>query len=85
MFTICLKFQLTNKSNRAKVAIAICKQSLRLVCPTTFSFTYSSAKAIESSVNETISYSIFKSLSKVLTFSGALSNSLSVKSDITIL
>ena len=50
MFTICLKFQLTKKSARFIVANAICKQSAKLVCPTTFSVIYSVANSIVSLV-----------------------------------
>lgn len=53
MFTICLKFQLTKKSARFMVANAMCKQSAKLVCPTTFSAMYSFAKSTASIVVST--------------------------------
>ena len=49
-FTICLKFQLTNISALAIVAVAMCKQSSKLVFPTTFSSMYFVARLIISSL-----------------------------------
>jgi len=50
IFTICLKFQLANTSAFTIVADAICKQSSKLVFPTTPSSIYFFANSIISSV-----------------------------------
>lgn len=47
---MCLKFQLIRKSALLIVAKAMCKQSGKLVCPTTFSVIYSVAKSTASSL-----------------------------------
>ncbi|MBK8808161.1 MAG: hypothetical protein IPO21_16660 [Bacteroidales bacterium] len=81
-----IKFQLARLSALCKVANAICKQSSKLVFPTTFSDVYFEAKSIASPVTSTNST---KSEGNVLiscfTFSGAFSNSLSVTSEKIIL
>lgn len=82
MFTMCLKFQLTNKSARCMVANAICTQSSKLVSPTTFSRTYIVARAWISGVMTTFSLSVQGNSSKnFLTCSGAFVNSLSEASE----
>lgn len=76
MFTICLKFQLTKKSARFIVANAMCKQSGKLVCPTTLSVIFSVAKSTTSSVASINSvFLVLRLLTNSFTFSGALSSS----------
>jgi hypothetical protein len=73
---MCLKFQLTKKSAWLMVANAICKESAKLVCPTTFSAMYSVAKSITSSVVSMNSVkSALKLFTSSFTFSGAFSSS----------
>ena len=77
---MCLKFQLTKISTLFKVAAAMCKQSLKLVSPTTFSSIYFSARRIASSPMTILSIlALGKSLKYSRTFSGAFVNSTSDK------
>jgi len=76
---MCLKFQLIKKSARFIVANAICKQSAKLVCPTTFSDIYADARSIASLVTSKNSvFSILIIFTNSLTFNGAFNNSSSV-------
>jgi hypothetical protein len=81
-FTICLKFQLTNTSALAIVAMAIWRASDKLDSATAPSCMYKPANLIDSSSNESCSVeSGNNSFSRFFTLAGASSNSSCSKSE----